>query len=238
MPRSSKHPQRVTLADVARYASVSTAVVSYVVNDGPRPVAADTAVRVRNAIAVLGYRPNTPARASSTGSTGILGVIHPGTANPFFGEYNDVIFDTATKAGVALLTATSAGNPDQHQLIQALAGRNVDGIIAMTSMTKSDVSRLRPSGVPVLFVNCPFPVPGYRTIGPDAFDGAQRLVDHLLTDHHDRASPWSWGTPGPGSRRTASWAGDTRTGCAARHPVLSRTPTSPPTAGSTRPDDS
>ena len=33
----------VTRAEVARYAGVSTAVVSYVINDGPRPVAATTA---------------------------------------------------------------------------------------------------------------------------------------------------------------------------------------------------
>ena len=54
MPRSSNGPRSVTLADVARYAGVSTAVVSYVVNNGPRPVAPDTADRVRDAIAVLG----------------------------------------------------------------------------------------------------------------------------------------------------------------------------------------
>ena len=66
-----------TLADVARLAGVSSAVVSYVVNNGPRPVAPSTADRVRDAIAALGYRPNSHARALSTGSTGILGLILP-----------------------------------------------------------------------------------------------------------------------------------------------------------------
>lgn len=187
MPRSSSRPRSVTLADVARQAGVSTAVVSYVVNDGPRRVAPETAVRVRDAVAFLGYRPNTTARALSTGSTGILGVVHPGTANPFFGEFNDVIYEAATAAGIALLAATSAGSAEtEGRLLESLAGRNVDGIISMTSMNRADVVRLRDPGIPVLFVNCPFPVPGHHTIGPDAVDGSRRVVEHLLDDHHHR----------------------------------------------------
>ncbi|HEY6664303.1 MAG TPA: LacI family DNA-binding transcriptional regulator, partial [Propionibacteriaceae bacterium] len=38
-----------TRDDVARYAGVSTAVVSYVINNGPRRVAPETAARVRAA---------------------------------------------------------------------------------------------------------------------------------------------------------------------------------------------
>ena len=55
----------VTRADVARYAGVSTAVVSYVLNNGPKPVAALTKERVLDAVRVLGYRPNAAARALS-----------------------------------------------------------------------------------------------------------------------------------------------------------------------------
>ena len=65
--RSAQGPNRaVTRADVARLAGVSSAVVSYVVNDGPRPVAAATADRVREAMELLGYRPNASARALRT----------------------------------------------------------------------------------------------------------------------------------------------------------------------------
>lgn len=44
---STEKKRRATRADVARLAGVSTAVVSYVFNNGPRPVAADTAQQVR-----------------------------------------------------------------------------------------------------------------------------------------------------------------------------------------------
>ena len=58
----------VTRKDVARYAGVSTAVVSYVVNGGPKNVAPATEAKVRDAIRILGYRPNAAARALKLGS--------------------------------------------------------------------------------------------------------------------------------------------------------------------------
>src|SRR6476620_4258693 len=130
VPKPARSARNVTLADVARYAGVSSAVVSDVVNDGPRPVAPATADRVRNAISVLGYRPNSHARALISGRTGILGLIHPGTANPFFGEYNDVLDEVATRNGVALLNTNSAGDATtERALIESLARRSVDGIV-------------------------------------------------------------------------------------------------------------
>ena len=112
-----------------------------------------------------------------------MGAIHPGTTNPFFGEYSDVVY-VAAGPDTALLMASSAGDAAvERSLIDSLARRNVDGIIVMTSMTRADVAALHDPGIPLLFVNCPFPVPGYRSIGPDALDGSRRIVDHLLDVH-------------------------------------------------------
>ena len=58
--RSDKKP--VTQADVARRAGVSRSIVSYVINNGPRAVAADTRRRVLEAIEALDYRPNRHAQ--------------------------------------------------------------------------------------------------------------------------------------------------------------------------------
>ena len=54
---------KVTRDDVARLAGTSTAVVSYVINNGPRPVAPATRERVLAAIKELGYRPDRVAQA-------------------------------------------------------------------------------------------------------------------------------------------------------------------------------
>lgn len=54
--------KQVTQADVAEKAGVSRSIVSYVINHGPRAVAADTRRRVLEAIEELDYRPNRHAQ--------------------------------------------------------------------------------------------------------------------------------------------------------------------------------
>ena len=58
----------VTQKDIARRAGVSSAVVSYVINNGPRVVAAATRQRVLHTIEELGYRPNKYAQRLKTKS--------------------------------------------------------------------------------------------------------------------------------------------------------------------------
>ncbi|MEM8857741.1 MAG: LacI family DNA-binding transcriptional regulator, partial [Chloroflexota bacterium] len=53
-----KKERGVTQKDVARLAGVSPSVVSYVINNGPRPVSGDARERVLKAIDELAYRPN------------------------------------------------------------------------------------------------------------------------------------------------------------------------------------
>lgn len=71
----------VTQEDVANHAGVSRAVVSYVLNDGPRHVSVETRDRVLEAIQTLGYRPNKHAqrlRASDHLARNSIGIITGG----------------------------------------------------------------------------------------------------------------------------------------------------------------
>src|ERR1700749_4089963 len=62
------------MTDVAKLAGVSHQTVSRVLNDHPN-VREQTRLRVRAAIAELGYRPNRAARALVTGRSQLLGVV-------------------------------------------------------------------------------------------------------------------------------------------------------------------
>jgi DNA-binding LacI/PurR family transcriptional regulator len=69
---------RPTKADVARLANVSTATVSYVLNDAAgRSISAPTRAAVHNAAAELGYRPNLAARNLARGKSGVVLYIVP-----------------------------------------------------------------------------------------------------------------------------------------------------------------
>src|SRR5256885_8180980 len=67
-------PRPAIMHDVARLAGVSHQTVSRVLNDHPN-VREQTRLRVRAAIAELGYRPNSTARALATGRSQLLGVV-------------------------------------------------------------------------------------------------------------------------------------------------------------------
>src|SRR4249919_4237704 len=127
-----------TRADVARYAGVSTAVVSYVVNDGPRRVAPATAARVRAAIEILKYRPNVNASALKKGSTEMLGVVLPDITNPFYAEYAHALVVAAAAHGYVLAVATSDANEAQERrIVNDLANRHVDGMLISTVLPPS-----------------------------------------------------------------------------------------------------
>ena len=67
------------MSDVAALAGVSHQTVSRVLNGHPS-VRPETRDRVNHAIAALGYRRNSAARALVTRRSGTLGVVTPATA--------------------------------------------------------------------------------------------------------------------------------------------------------------
>src|SRR5438874_1347295 len=93
----------VTRADVARLAGTSPALVSYVLNGGPRKVAPATTARILEAIETLGYRPNTVARSLRMARGHSLGLIVPDSSNPFFASLAQAVEQTAHRNGYPLL---------------------------------------------------------------------------------------------------------------------------------------
>ena len=176
---------KATRTDVARYAGVSTAVVSYVINGGPKPVAAATAARVREAIQALQYQPNATARALTVGSARLLGMIVPDSTNPYFAELTDIIAQAAAARGYALLTANSRTDADtERQNTQNLVSRQVDAIILATVLSASEVAAMPVHGIPRVLIDQSSAVHGIATISTDFEKGATQGVRHLIEHGH------------------------------------------------------
>ncbi|MFT4110384.1 LacI family DNA-binding transcriptional regulator [Propionicimonas sp.] len=187
-PRS--RPRAPTRTDVARYAGVSTAVVSFVVNGGPKPVSEATRRRVLDAVAHLGYRPNRTARALSLGSTKTLGLVVPDTTNPFFAEYTLQLQQAAAERGYALLMTSGGPGPDAElRSMLDLCDRQIDGLIVARATAVGRLEELLRRGPqpPVVIIDAAAPVTGYAAVGPDAADGMARVVGHLLEVHQHRS---------------------------------------------------
>ncbi|SDE10044.1 transcriptional regulator, LacI family [Auraticoccus monumenti] len=175
---------------MARYAGVSSAVVSYVVNGGPRPVSEETSARVRSAIDLLGYRPNVSARALRIGSTSTLGLVLGGLENPYFTELALSIQAAANEAGYAVVM----GNVDRNRsaassrhILDDLIGRQVDGfLVASENATADTLEHLQRNNARSVVFDAPSPIPGHSTVGPDAAQGARSAVEHLVSVHGHR----------------------------------------------------
>jgi len=190
--KAGQTKRAVTRADVARYAGVSDAVVSFVVNGGPKQVSEATETRVREAIERLGYRPNRTARALALGTTKTLGLVVPDSTNPFYAEYTVAIQRAAARRGYALLTISSGLDPAvELRGMLELCDRQIDGLVVARGAGTASVGDLARHGVdtPVVVIDAATPYPGYPALGPDSASGVDAIVDHLLRVHqHDSVS--------------------------------------------------
>ena len=174
-------PAAVTRADVARLAGVSTAVVSYVVNGGPKHVSPQTAERVRKAIGDLGYRPNALARALTTGSPQLLGFIAPDLTNSFFAELADAVGVAASARGFDVIVASTGDDPERERSVTLnLVGRRVDGIIAATVLDPVSLAGMNVGATPRVLVDDVISIAGTVSIGTDLEDGAYQATNHLI----------------------------------------------------------
>lgn len=175
----------VTRKDVARYAGVSTAVVSYVVNGGPKKVAPATEAKVQDAIRVLGYRPNAAARALKLGSSETLGLVIPDNSNPFFSQFAHAVEDAAAELGYALVLSNSDGNlAKERRNVRNLAARQVDGVLLASVLFEPDLEVLETADIPAVLLNQEREAPGFNTIGVDLAAGARIAVEHLIAHGH------------------------------------------------------
>ncbi|MCS4276646.1 LacI family transcriptional regulator [Mycetocola sp. BIGb0189] len=172
--------------DVAQLAGTSTAVVSYVFNNGPRNVSPETRERVLAAAAELNYQPNALARALSAGKTSSIGLIVPNIANPYFGELARALEDAALAHNHLLIIADSAGNPEQEtRHCASFLGRRVDGVILVSLFDNPDLSAFRRENVPVLVLHPIDHAHGVSSLTIDYEAAARDATAHLLDHGYD-----------------------------------------------------
>ncbi|MGN7970940.1 LacI family DNA-binding transcriptional regulator [Microbacterium sp. 22296] len=178
--------KRVTMADVARLAGVSTTAVSLIMNDrqGTR-LSADAAARVRAAADTLGYRPNLTARALSTQKSHVIGFISDQVTTDRLasGLIRGALREAKKHGHVLFIAETDGEDGAVDGAIEALLDRQVDGIIyAATRPHALSVPEL--VGVtPVVMLNAT--AEGARgVVLADEYQGARDIVTLLLDAGH------------------------------------------------------
>ena len=121
-------PHKPSLRDIAKQANVSLGTVSNVLNR-PSQVSEETRQRVREAIDMLGFIPNSTGRAN-TKEQKIIGLILPLSNNPFYEELAQGIEDGVAKSGLRVLIGYSREDESiEIHLLTAMADAGFKGII-------------------------------------------------------------------------------------------------------------
>lgn len=188
-------PKRVTIADVADEAGVSTGTVSAVLNARPT-VRKETRARVLQTIDRLGYLPSASAqrlgsrRNGETSFPPSVGIVVKEIDNPFYAEIVKGASLALDAEGYVPFICTSDGSFRKEGLvIDSLRGRDVRGVIVAPVLDASaDLSHLfllQRSGFPFVLLET---VQGLRTnvVSVDNVAAEQEAVRHLIGLGHTR----------------------------------------------------
>jgi LacI family transcriptional regulator len=178
----------VTRNDVARLAGVSPALVSYVLNNGPRPVSEKTRLRVEKAIRELDYQPSAVARNLRLQRTSTLGLILPDTQNPYYSEVTRGIERIAFEKDYIVILCHSGYSLERElQYVDALRMQRVAGVIWIPATASLEpYNRLVRFGVPTVLLDRFIPDQNLPAVVADNFRGGYLATQHLIQLGHER----------------------------------------------------
>jgi LacI family transcriptional regulator len=176
--------QRVNHKDVARLAGVSVATVSYVINNGPRPVSLEARQKVEAAVAELGYYPNEVARSLRLQQSSTIGVVIPRFTNPVYGEIVRDLESVCSEAGFLVLLCNSERDQAREQkFVQMLRAKHVDGVVITPDHNPLElIGPLLKARIPVVVLE--HDLPGINCIAIDELAGGRMATQHLLDLGH------------------------------------------------------
>ncbi|MBK8085514.1 MAG: LacI family DNA-binding transcriptional regulator [Devosia sp.] len=174
--------KRVTLADVARLAGLSSTAASMILTGRPDTrLSAEAHARVHAAAASLGYRPNVAARALRTDKSRSIAFISDYVATTRFasGLIRGALA-AADAAGHVMLVLETGGEPAREvQAVQAALDRQVDGIIFAAMRAREVFVPDLAIPAPVVMLNgtsARFPT----SVLPDEYAGGRLAVELLV----------------------------------------------------------
>jgi DNA-binding LacI/PurR family transcriptional regulator len=185
------------MMDVARLAGVSHQTVSRVLNEH-KNVSEQTRLKVRAAIAELGYRPDRAARALVTGTSQVIGVVTQNSS--LYGPASMLAaFEEAAQATGFVVNVGSVRNLDERSISDAVErhlDQRVAGLVVIAPVISAGPALEQlPADVPIVTIDGDPERPGAMvTVDPEA--GAREATRLLRAAGHRTvwhiAGPSDW----------------------------------------------
>jgi LacI family repressor for deo operon, udp, cdd, tsx, nupC, and nupG len=177
------------LADVAKYAGVSEATVSRVLNSKPG-ISESTRQTVLTALDVLGY--DRPAKLRGERAR-LVGLILPELQNPIFPAFAEVVAGDLAKRGFTpVLCTRTANGVAESDYVEMLLEQHISGVLfcgglyAQADADHDHYRRLRERRVPVVLVNAAVEDLGFPRVSVDDAHAVEQAYGHLISLGHER----------------------------------------------------
>jgi LacI family transcriptional regulator len=178
--------KKVSRDDVARLAGTSAAVVSYVINGGPRNVSPERRQRVVAAIEELGYEPSPIAQSLAGSGTGTMGMIVPNLDSSFFSELATAVEEAALQTGRLVFIGNSAEDRNREAAyVSSFVRHRVDGVVVIGVSKQLSLLPALDAGIPVVVVDRPNPHALIRSVSIDHVEAAETATGHLIQHGYD-----------------------------------------------------
>ena len=177
---TTNRPGRPTNADVARLASVSTATVSYVLNNAAgRRISPQTRDAVHRAAELLGYRPNLAARNLARGKSGVVLYVVPHVA---VGEMPMQAGSRMTTdlARLGLLQVQIFETEDDRHVIDAIENLDPVAVTSLFPLSTAVRSAVQAAGIPLIEIG------SLPALGAPHLSVGEMRVEHLVSRGHKR----------------------------------------------------
>lgn len=175
--------RRPTIIDVAERAGVSKSTAARALA-GSSNITDETRERVVAAATSVGYERNHLAVGMRSGRSGMLGLVIPDIANPFWADVARGAQDRAARAGASLLVFSSDWDPKAEAThLKTLRRARVDGaIVNPVSDNFDDLDRF---GLPCVFIGSSAErFPNISSVGSDIAQAVRLGLDHLVAKGH------------------------------------------------------
>jgi LacI family transcriptional regulator, repressor for deo operon, udp, cdd, tsx, nupC, and nupG len=191
----SKRRRGPTIVDVARHAGVSTAAVSFALNDRPG-VAAHTRRRILDVAKELGWEPSASARSLGGKREYALGLVIARDplvlgADPFFMAFIAGVETELSARGQALLLQVVGDDPAQEadRYRHLARSERVDGVF-LTDLRPSDprIALVQELGLQAVTLNRPDVPSPFPAVSQDDGPGVAAAVRHLAQLGHERVA--------------------------------------------------
>jgi len=174
--------KKIHLKDIAKEAGVSTALVSYVLNDRhTNRIKPETANRIRTIAKNLNYRPDFLARALKSQKTYTIGLILADLGNPFSAQLARIIEDELNPHGFTVLIGSMDENNRQlKELVDTFISRQVDGLIVLPAAnSEKEIERIHKMNIPYVLMDRYFPNFPFNFVVNDNYYATYTVVKQL-----------------------------------------------------------